>query len=88
MRDHQCPTLRTRLRFGVPLDPAPDRRCSALPPAALSEQCGLDIVGVIEHPGRPAQMESFARLSMVLARTHAITVMSNPADPVPANRSG
>jgi alkanesulfonate monooxygenase SsuD/methylene tetrahydromethanopterin reductase-like flavin-dependent oxidoreductase (luciferase family) len=70
MTDHARP-----LSFGVSIDPKTDRFSSGLALAAQADRSGLDYLAVQDHPYQPAFLDSWTRLTYLLARTENISVV-------------
>ncbi len=68
------------LLFGTFLTPAADRAARVVALAELTEQVGLDLVSVQDHPYQPAHLDAWTLLSVIAARTRRITVAPNVAN--------
>ncbi len=68
------------LQFGTFLTPAAQSPGSVLALARLTEQSGLDLVSVQDHPYQSAFLDAWTLLSVIGARTERITVTPNVAN--------
>ncbi|HEY3872199.1 MAG TPA: LLM class flavin-dependent oxidoreductase [Actinocrinis sp.] len=62
------------LRFGALLTPDARRPEHTVALARLADQCGLDILGVTDHPYLPDHMDMWTLLSALAGRTERITL--------------
>ncbi|MCO1656203.1 LLM class flavin-dependent oxidoreductase [Pseudonocardia sp. S2-4] len=74
------PDLGHDLAFGTFITPAADRAEQALALAELTEQVGLDLVSVQDHPYQPAHLDAWTLLSVIAARTRSVAVLPNVAN--------
>src|SRR5690349_8392281 len=74
------PDLGHDLTFGTFITPAADRAERVLALAELTEQVGLDLVSVQDHPYLPAHLDAWTLLSVIAARTRSISVLPNVAN--------
>jgi alkanesulfonate monooxygenase SsuD/methylene tetrahydromethanopterin reductase-like flavin-dependent oxidoreductase (luciferase family) len=74
------PDLGHDLAFGTFITPAADRAGQALALAELTDQVGLDLVSVQDHPYQPAHLDAWTLLSVIAARTRSVTVLPNVAN--------
>src|SRR6266702_7855386 len=65
------------LLFGTFLQPAPD---AAQELALLTEQVGLDLVSVSDHPYWPYMLDAWTTMSYIAARTERVRVVANVAN--------
>jgi alkanesulfonate monooxygenase SsuD/methylene tetrahydromethanopterin reductase-like flavin-dependent oxidoreductase (luciferase family) len=68
------------LRLGVMLEPGADWGREVLPLAELSEQAGLDLVSLPDHPYWTKWLDTMTLLAAIVARTSRVTVLSNLAN--------
>jgi alkanesulfonate monooxygenase SsuD/methylene tetrahydromethanopterin reductase-like flavin-dependent oxidoreductase (luciferase family) len=68
------------LRFGVMLQPGADWRRDVLALAELTEQEGLDLVSLPDHPYWTDRLDTMTLLAAIVARTSRVTVFSNLAN--------
>jgi alkanesulfonate monooxygenase SsuD/methylene tetrahydromethanopterin reductase-like flavin-dependent oxidoreductase (luciferase family) len=65
------------LLFGTFLQPSPD---AAQQLALLTEQVGLDLVSVSDHPYWPHMLDAWTTMSYIAARTERVRVVANVAN--------
>ncbi len=68
------------LQFGTFLPPAADTAADALRLASLTEELGLDLVSVQDHPYQGGFLDAWTLLSVIAARTSRVTVFPNVAN--------
>jgi hypothetical protein len=68
------------LLFGTFLTPAADRPDRVVALAELTDQVGLDLVSVQDHPYQPAHLDAWTLLSVIAARTRSVHVLPNVAN--------
>jgi alkanesulfonate monooxygenase SsuD/methylene tetrahydromethanopterin reductase-like flavin-dependent oxidoreductase (luciferase family) len=68
------------LRLGVMLEPGAGWGQQVLPLAELSEQAGLDLVSLADHPYWTTRLDTMALLAAIVARTSRVTVLPNLAN--------
>jgi hypothetical protein len=68
------------LLFGTFLTPAADRPDQVVALAELTDQVGLDLVSVQDHPYQPAHLDAWTLLSVIAARTRSVHVLPNVAN--------
>jgi alkanesulfonate monooxygenase SsuD/methylene tetrahydromethanopterin reductase-like flavin-dependent oxidoreductase (luciferase family) len=68
------------LAFGTFLTPAVDNPAGVIALAQLTEQVGLDLVTVQDHPYQPRLMDAWTLLSVVAAQTERVKVATNVAN--------
>jgi alkanesulfonate monooxygenase SsuD/methylene tetrahydromethanopterin reductase-like flavin-dependent oxidoreductase (luciferase family)/hemerythrin-like domain-containing protein len=68
------------LLFGTFLTPAADDAERVVELAQLTEQVGLDMVSVQDHPYQPAFLDTWTLLSVIAARTTRVRVFPNVAN--------
>lgn len=65
------------IQFGTFLTPAADRPEQAVALAQLTEQAGLDLVTLQDHPYQPAHLDMWTLLSWIAAQTETVHVAPN-----------
>jgi hypothetical protein len=68
------------LAFGTFLTPAVDNPDRVIALAQLTEQVGLDLVTVQDHPYQPRLMDAWTLLSVISAQTRRVKVATNVAN--------
>jgi alkanesulfonate monooxygenase SsuD/methylene tetrahydromethanopterin reductase-like flavin-dependent oxidoreductase (luciferase family) len=68
------------LRFGVMLAPGADWGRDVLATAQLTEQVGLDLVSLPDHPYWTDRLDTMTLLAAIVARTSRVTVFPNLAN--------
>lgn len=68
------------LLFGTVLTPAARPPVDVIELAQLTEQVGLDLVSVADHPYQPAFLDAWTLLSVIAARTVRVRVFPNVAN--------
>lgn len=68
------------LVFGTFLSPEAARPDRVLALAELTEQVGLDLVTVQDHPYQPAHLDAWTLLSVIAGRTRTVKVLPNVAN--------
>jgi alkanesulfonate monooxygenase SsuD/methylene tetrahydromethanopterin reductase-like flavin-dependent oxidoreductase (luciferase family) len=68
------------LTFGVLLKPRPGEPLSVIDLARVTEDAGLDVVSLADHPYLPERADTFALLAAIAAGTTRVTVMPNLAN--------
>ncbi|GAB2676923.1 LLM class flavin-dependent oxidoreductase [Thalassiella azotivora] len=68
------------LRFGTFLTPTAERPGQVVALAQLTEQVGLDLVTVQDHPYQPRFLDAWTLLAVVAARTERVAVAPNVAN--------
>jgi alkanesulfonate monooxygenase SsuD/methylene tetrahydromethanopterin reductase-like flavin-dependent oxidoreductase (luciferase family) len=68
------------LQFGVMLEPTPDWGHDVLNRAALTEQAGLDLVSLSDHPYWTGWLDTMSLLTAIAARTSQVRVFPNLAN--------
>jgi alkanesulfonate monooxygenase SsuD/methylene tetrahydromethanopterin reductase-like flavin-dependent oxidoreductase (luciferase family) len=68
------------LMFGTLLEPAAGRAQDVVALAELTEQVGLDLVSLSDHPYWPDRLDTVALLSVIVARTTRVRVLPNLAN--------
>jgi hypothetical protein len=68
------------LAFGTFLTPAVDNPARVIALAQLTEQVGLDLVTVQDHPYQPRLMDAWTLLSVIAAQTQRVKVATNVAN--------
>jgi alkanesulfonate monooxygenase SsuD/methylene tetrahydromethanopterin reductase-like flavin-dependent oxidoreductase (luciferase family) len=68
------------LLFGTHLNPPAERALDVLELAQVTEQTGLDMVSISDHPYLPERLDALTLLSVIAARTSRVRVLSNLAN--------
>ncbi|GAB2964025.1 hypothetical protein GCM10027280_61150 [Micromonospora polyrhachis] len=68
------------LLFGTFLTPTAEQAQQVVELAQLTEQVGLDLVSVQDHPYQPKFLDAWTLLSVIAARTTRVTVLPNVAN--------
>jgi alkanesulfonate monooxygenase SsuD/methylene tetrahydromethanopterin reductase-like flavin-dependent oxidoreductase (luciferase family) len=68
------------LKFGVLLVPQPGKPLSVLDLADVTEEAGLDVVSLSDHPYWPDRLDTMALLAAIATRTTRVTVLPNLAN--------
>ncbi|GAB3138903.1 hypothetical protein GCM10027290_07110 [Micromonospora sonneratiae] len=68
------------LLFGTFLTPAAEQAQQVVELAQLTEQVGLDLVSIQDHPYQPAFLDSWTLLSVIAAQTTRVRVLPNVAN--------
>ncbi len=68
------------LAFGTFLTPAVDNPARVIALAQLTEQVGLDLVTIQDHPYQPRLMDAWTLLSVIAAQTQRVKVATNVAN--------
>ncbi|MGW0432836.1 LLM class flavin-dependent oxidoreductase [Micromonospora sp. NPDC003197] len=68
------------LLFGTFLTPSAEQAQQVVELAQLTEQVGLDLVSVQDHPYQPKFLDAWTLLSVIAARTARVTVLPNVAN--------
>jgi Luciferase-like monooxygenase len=68
------------LLFGTFLMPTAEETQHVLELAQLTEQVGLDLVSVPDHPYQPDKLDTWTLLSVIAARTKTVRVLPNVAN--------
>ena len=68
------------LLFGTFLTPAADRAERVVTLAQLTEQVGLDLVSISDHPYQARFLDTWTLLSVIAARTSMVRVAPNVAN--------
>jgi alkanesulfonate monooxygenase SsuD/methylene tetrahydromethanopterin reductase-like flavin-dependent oxidoreductase (luciferase family) len=68
------------LMFGTMLEPPAARALDVVELAELTEQVGLDVVSLADHPYWPERLDTFALLAAIAARTNTVRIVPNLAN--------
>ncbi|MEU0991561.1 LLM class flavin-dependent oxidoreductase [Streptomyces sp. NPDC005953] len=68
------------LRFGAFLTPTADGHDDLVRLAVLSDQIGLDLIGVQDHPYQPAFLDTWTLLTHLAARTERVSLFPHVAN--------
>jgi alkanesulfonate monooxygenase SsuD/methylene tetrahydromethanopterin reductase-like flavin-dependent oxidoreductase (luciferase family) len=68
------------LKFGALLSPEQGKPLSVLDLASVTEEAGLDVVSLSDHPYWPERLDTMAMLAAIAARTTQVTVLPNLAN--------
>ena len=68
------------LMFGTMLEPPAERALDVVELAELTEQVGLDLVSLADHPYWPERLDTFALLAAIAARTNRVRILPNLAN--------
>jgi alkanesulfonate monooxygenase SsuD/methylene tetrahydromethanopterin reductase-like flavin-dependent oxidoreductase (luciferase family) len=68
------------LMFGTMLEPPAARALDVVELAELTEQVGLDLVSLADHPYWPERLDTFALLAAIAARTNTVRIVPNLAN--------
>jgi alkanesulfonate monooxygenase SsuD/methylene tetrahydromethanopterin reductase-like flavin-dependent oxidoreductase (luciferase family) len=68
------------LMFGTMLEPPAERAVDAVRLAELTEQVGLDLVSLADHPYWPERLDTVTLLAAIAARTNRVRILPNLAN--------
>jgi alkanesulfonate monooxygenase SsuD/methylene tetrahydromethanopterin reductase-like flavin-dependent oxidoreductase (luciferase family) len=68
------------LKFGTMIEPTQQRPQDVVALAELTEQVGLDVVSLADHPYWPQRLDTMALLATIIARTTRVRVLPNLAN--------